>query len=196
VPATNVIVTTHVFEAPALLIRDLHAQTLSKSDHSPELAALETAVKAGKARQLDTARLEARGGTRAEFNSGRERSMLESITVDEQGLTQFKTWKRHDGFRVELEPSVNADGEMLELRIYTENPISAAVERREHLIDPRGKRIELPLVDLDSTEVVTSLHIPAGATQVLGIWQPKPDQDTLRIVFVTARLETVSITKE
>lgn len=195
-PAKNVIVTTHVFEAPALLIRDLHAQTLSKSDHSPELAALETAVKAGKARQLDTARLEARGGTRAEFNSGRERSMLESITVDEQGLTQFKTWKRHDGFRVELEPSVNADGEMLELRIYTESPISAAVERREHLIDPRGKRIDSPLVDLDSTEVVTSMSIPAGATQVLGVWQTKPDQDMLRIVFVTARLETVSLTKE
>ena len=195
-PAKNVIATTHVFEAPAPFVRDLHAQTLSKSNHSLELAALETAVGAGKARQLDTARLEARGGTRGEFNSGRERSMLESIIVDEQGMPQHKSWKRHDGFRVELEPSVNADGEMLELRIYTESPITAASERLEHLIDSRGKRIEFPLVDLDSTEVVTSHHIPAGATQVLGIWQPKPDQDTLRIVFVTARLETVSLTKE
>lgn len=194
--AFRIAVTTDVFEAPALLVRELHGRTLSKSDHSAELAAMQAAVKAGKAQHLDTAQIEARGGTRAEFNSGRERSMLESITVDERGLPQFKSWKRHDGFRVELEPSVNADGEMLELRIYTESPISAAVERREHLIDPRGKRIELPLVDLDSTEVVTSLHIPAGATQVLGIWQPKPDQDTLRIVFVTARLETVSLTKE
>lgn len=194
--AFRIAVTTDVFEAPALLVRELHGRTLSKSDHSAELAAMQAAVKAGKAQHLDTAQIEARGGTRAEFNSGRERSMLESITVDERGLPQFKSWKRHDGFRVELEPSVNADGEMLELRIYTESPISAAAERREHLIDPRGKRIELPLVDLDSTEVVTSLHIPAGTTQVLGVWQPKPDQDTLRIVFVTARLETVSLTKE
>jgi hypothetical protein len=195
-PAKNIIVTTHVFEAPAPFVRDLHARTLSKSDHTSELAAMESAVKAGKARQLDTARLEARGGTRAEFNSGRERSMLESIIVDEQGVPQFKTWKRHDGFRVDLEPSVDADGEMLGMRIYTESPISAAVERREHLIDPRGRRIEFPLVDLDSTEVVTSFHMPAGATQVLGVWQPKPDEDTLRIVFITARLQEVYLTKE
>lgn len=195
-PAKNVIVTTQVFEAPGRMVRELHARTLSKSHHASELAAIETAVKSGEAKLLDTARLEARGGTQARFDQGRELSMLEQITVDERGEAQLKFWKRHTGFRVELEPEVEADCEMLKLLIYTESAVSPPVERREHLIGSRGQRVDFPLTDIDSTEVVTSLAIPAGATQILGVWQPDAAKDLLRVVFVTARMETVALTKE
>jgi hypothetical protein len=157
---------------------------------------MEKALSAGKATLLDSARLEARGGKRAQFDQGREVSLLEAISVDEHGAAQLKLWKRHDGFRVELEPGVAADDSLLQLKIDTESPVSPPVERKEHLIDPAGRRVEFPLMDFNSTKVVTSHSIPAGASQILSIWQPDAAKDVLRIVFVTARLESIYLTKE
>lgn len=195
-PAKNIAVTMQVFEAPGQVVSELHAKSLSKCDHAIELAEMEKAVGAGKATLFDSARLEARGGKRAQFDQGREVSLLEAIAVDEHGVAQLKSWKRHDGFRVELEPGVTADGSLLQLLIDTESPLSPPVEGKEHLIDPAGRRIEFPLMDLNSTKVVTRLSIPAGASQILSIWQPDAAKDILRIVFVTTRLESIHLTKE
>lgn len=195
-PAKNIAVTMQAFEAPGQMVRDLHARSLSKSNHALELAEMEKAAGGGTATLLDSARLEARGGKRAQFDQGREVSLLEAISVDEHGAAQLQFWKRHDGFRVELEPGVAADGTLLQLKIDTESPVSPPVERKEHLIDPAGRRVEFPLMDFNSTKVVTSHSIPAGASQILSIWQPDPAKDVLRIVFVTARLESIHLTKE
>ena len=195
-PAKNIAVTMQVFEAPGQMVRELHSKSLSKCDHALELTEMEKAAGTGKATQLDSVRLEARSGKRAQFDQGHEVSLLEDIAVDEHGVAQLKSWKRHDGFRVELEPGVTADGSLLQLLIDTESPLSPPVERKEHLIDPAGRRIEFPLMDLNSTKVVTRLSIPAGASQILSIWQPDAAKDILRIVFVTTRLESIHLTKE
>jgi hypothetical protein len=158
----NIAFTTHVLQGPGPLLRRLTTQAASKSDHRAELDELLAAVKAGNVQHLNTARIEAKSGTRATTAQATEHQAITEVSVNDKGEPFFTQEMRRVGLLLELEPTVGADGVTVELNIAPEFHTAAPLEHREHVIDTQGRRLEFPLTDYHAAKVVTANTMPDG----------------------------------
>lgn len=189
-PPIVVTFTTHVLQGPGLLLRRLTAQAASKSNHRAELDELLAAVKAGSVQHLNTARIETKSGTRATAEQVTEHSSIAEMSVDEKGAPFFAQDLRQTGLRVEVEPTVGADGATVEMNIAPEFHTAPPLEHREHVIDTQGRRLEFPLTDYHVSKVSTCITIPDGTARLLSLYKPvgKPEfekEDILQAIFIT-----------
>ncbi len=186
----NVTFTTHVLEGPGPLLRRLTSQAASKSDHRAELDELLAAVKTGTVQHLNTARIETKSGTRATAEQVTEHISIAEVTVNDKSEPIFEQEMRQVGLRVELEPTVGADGVTVELTLAPEFHTAAPFEHREHVIDTQGRRLEFPLTDYHSAKVTTGITMPDGTARLLSLYKPtgKPEfekEDILQAIFIT-----------
>jgi hypothetical protein len=187
---TTVTFTTHVLQGPGPLLRRLTAQAASKSDHRAELDELLAAVKVGTVQHLNTARIETKSGTRASSTQALENILITDVNVNEKGEPFFTQEMRQVGLRLELEPTVLADGATVELTISPEFHTAPPFEHREHLIDTQGRRLEFPLTDYFTSKVTTGITMPDGTTRLISLYKPtgKPEfdkEDILQAIFIT-----------
>lgn len=185
--------TTHVLQASGPLLRRLAAQAATKSNHRAELDELLAAVKTGAVRHLDTARIETKSGTRATTEQGIEHIAITEVSVNEKGEPVFGQEARKNGLRIELEPTVGADGVTVELNIAPEFHTAAPFEHREHVIDTQGRKLEFPLTDYHFAKVTTALTLPDGTARLLSLYKPtgRPEfekEDVLQAIFITCDL--------
>jgi hypothetical protein len=182
--------TTHVLQGPGPLLRRLATQAANKSHHRAELDELLAAVKAGTVQHLNTSRIETKSGTRATAEQGTQHSALTEVSVNDKGEPFFGQETRQVGLRVELEPTVGADGVTVELSLAPEFHTAPPFEHREHVIDTQGLRLEFPLTDYHTAKVVTGLTMPDGTVRLLSLHKPtgKPEfetEDILQAIFIT-----------
>jgi hypothetical protein len=182
--------TTHVLQGPGPLLRRLTAQAASKSDHRAELDELLAAVKADTVQHLNTARIETKSGTHAAAEQVTQHQAITEVSVNEKDIPEIFTESRHVGLKVELEPTVFADGVTVELNIAPEFHTAAPFEHREHAIDTQGRRLEFPLTDYHVTKVNTAITMPDGTARLLSLHKPtgKPEfekEDILQAIFIT-----------
>lgn len=187
---STVAITTHVLQGHGPLLRRLAAQASRKSDHRAEFDELLTAAKAGTVLHLDTARLESKPGTRAITNQGHEHKAICEITLDEKGQPTLKQESHPVGFNVELEATVSKDSPFVDLIISAEYHTAPPLEHREHLIAPKGHRLDFPLTDFFTSKTVTGITIPSGTARLLSLYKPtgKPEfdkEDILQAIFIT-----------
>jgi hypothetical protein len=188
-PKTAVL-TTHVLQAPGPLLRRLTAQAASKSNHRAELDELLAAVKKGEAQTLGTNRIETKPGVRAATQQGTEHTALSDVRISKEGEPEIITETRNVGFKVELEPTVGDDGQLVELQIAPEFHTAAPYEHREHVIDTQGRRLGFPLTDYHVAKLTTATTMPDGTTRLLSLYKPvgKPEfekEDILQAIFIT-----------
>jgi len=189
-PPSNTTFTTHVLQGPGPLLRRLTAQAASKCDHRAELDELLAAVKTGTVQHLNTARIETKSGTRATTEQGQEHSAISEVSVNDKGAPSFEQETRLVGLRVELEPTVGADGVTVELSIAPEFHPAPPFEHREHIIDTQGRRLEFPLTDYHQAKVTTGITLPDDTARLLSLYKPtgKPEfekEDILQVIFIT-----------
>lgn len=189
-PPISAVFTTHVLQGPGPLLRRLTAQAASKCDHRTELDELLAAVKTGTVRHLNTARIETKSGTRASAEQGQEHSAISEVSVNDKGEPSFEQETRLVGLRVELEPTVGADGVTVELNLAPEFHPAPPFEHREHVIDTQGRRLEFPLTDYHLAKVTTGLTMPDGTARMISLHKPtgRPEfekEDILQAIFIT-----------
>lgn len=182
--------TAHVLQAPGPLLRRITAKAADKSNHRAELDELLVAVKAGTARHLDTARIETKSGTRATTEQSTGHSAITAVDVDDKGVPSFTQEMRQVGFRLELEPTIGADGVTVDLTLAPEFHTAPPFEHREHVIDTQGRRLEFPLTDYYAAKVVTGITISDGSARLLSLHKPagRPGfekEDILQAIFIT-----------
>lgn len=189
-PPINTVFTAHVLQGPGPLLRKLTAQAAGKSNHRAELDELLTAVKAGSVQHLNMARIETKSGTRASTEQVTDHIAVAEVGVDDKGVPSLATEMRQVGFRLELEPTVCADGVTVELTLAPEFHSAPPLEHREHVIDTQGRRLEFPLTDYHAAKVTTGITIPDGSTRLLSLHKPagRPEfekEDILQAIFIT-----------
>lgn len=189
-PFGTVTFTTHVLQGPGPLLRRLTSQAASKSDHHAELDELLAAVKTGDVQHLNTARIETKSGTRATAEQVTEHIAIADVSVNDKGEPVFEQEMRQVGLRVELEPTVGADGVTVELTLAPEFHTAAPFEHREHVIDTQGRRLEFPLTDYHVAKTTTGITMPDGTVRLLSLYKPtgKPEfekEDILQAIFIT-----------
>ncbi|MEZ5384009.1 MAG: hypothetical protein R3F13_00700 [Prosthecobacter sp.] len=186
----TVTITTQVIEAPGPLLRRLTAQAASKNNHRAELDELLAAVKKGNARSLGANRIESKPGTRAFGQQGTSHRSLTDVTMSKEGVPEIITEERNVGFKVELEPTVNDDGQLVDLVIGTEFHTAPPFEHRERILDTQGRRLEFPLTDYIVAQTTTGITMPDGTARLLSLYKPtgKPEyekEDILQAIFIT-----------
>ncbi|MCB1276658.1 hypothetical protein [Prosthecobacter sp.] len=186
----NTSFTAHVLQGPGPLLRRLTAQAAAKSNHRAELDELLAAVKAGTVQHLNTARIETKSGTRATSTQANEHIALSEISVNDKGVPRFEQEMREVGFRVELEPTVGADGVTIEVTLAPEFHTAPPLEHREFVIDTQGRRLEFPLTDYFIAKTTTCITMPDGTARLLSLYKPmgRPEfetEDILQAVFIT-----------
>lgn len=182
--------TTHVLQGPGPLLRRLTAHAASKSDHRAELDELLDAVKAGTVQHLNTARIETKSGARATSSQASEHIAITDVSVNDKGEPAFEQEMREVGLRIELEPTVGADGVTVELTLAPEFHTAPPLEHREFVIDTQGRRLEFPLTDYFVSKTTTGITMPDGTTRLLSLYKPvgKPEfekEDILQVIFIT-----------
>lgn len=189
----NVVLTAHILQGPGLLLRRLTSQAASKSDHRIELEEALAGVKTGTVQHLNTARIETKSGTRATSKQAIEHTSVTDVTVNADGVPAFVQKMREVGLHLEFEPTVGADGILLEPSLTLESHTTPPLEHREHHTDTQGRRLEFPLTDYFTTKLTTGFTIPDGTTRLLSLYKPagNPEsekEDILQAIFITCDL--------
>ncbi|MFZ2278836.1 MAG: hypothetical protein WAW39_13595 [Prosthecobacter sp.] len=189
----TVVLTAHVLHGPGPLLRRLTSQAVSKSDHRIELDEALAAVKTGNVQHLNTARIETKSGTRATSEQAIEYTAVTDVTMNEKGEPTFKQQMREVGLNIEFEPTVSADGILVEPNITFEFHTAPPLEHREHIIDNQGRRLEFPLTDYFTSKLTAGFTIPDGTTRLLSLYKPtgNPEfekDDILHAIFITCDL--------
>jgi hypothetical protein len=189
----NVVLTTHVLQAPGPLLRRLTAQAAGKSNHRAELDELLAAVKIGSVQSLGTNRIETKSGVRATTQQGAEHATLADVRISKEGVPEIITETRNVGFKVELEAIVGADGQLVDINIAPEFHTAEPLEHREHILDTQGRRLEFPLADYHVAKVTTGITMHSGTARLLSLYKPtgKPEfekEDILQAIFITCDL--------
>ena len=186
----TVTITTHVIQAPGPLLRRLAAHTGGKINHRAELDELLAAVKKGDAQSLGTNRIETKPGTRATTLQGTKNAALTEVSITKEGVPEIITEERDVGFKVEVEPVVESDGQLVGVEIATDFHTAQPIEHRERILDTQGRRLEFPLTDYQIAHITTATTIPDGCARLISLYKPtgKPkfeNEDILQAIFIT-----------
>ncbi|CAN5257917.1 hypothetical protein BH23VER1_BH23VER1_18630 [soil metagenome] len=191
----TVALTSHVVEAPAVLLRQLARETMAQSDHTAAWEAVEAAAAEGRATILRSQWLDTKSGQRASIDAGRDHTYLieafvapvattshsskdkeavASATASAGSVLTFSHETRRVGFKLELDPVLGPDGRTIDLNLTTGYHF-AAPERA----GPRTTGADLdPLLDPGTTTFFeaggsTSTTTLSGTTRMIGLWPPK-----------------------
>ncbi|MDP1588809.1 MAG: hypothetical protein Q8M07_13755 [Prosthecobacter sp.] len=186
----TLVFTTHILQAPGPLLRRIASQAAGKRSHHAELDELLAAVKTGGVQSLGTARIETKSGTRGTTLQGTQHNALAEVGINKAGDPEIFTESRHVGLKVELDPTVVADGRTVELTLDPEFHTAAPFEHRERILDTQGRKLEFPLTDYHSAKVTTAITMPSGTARLLSLYKPtgKPEfekEDILQAIFIT-----------
>ncbi|MFZ2278837.1 MAG: hypothetical protein WAW39_13600 [Prosthecobacter sp.] len=189
-PPAIIAFTTHILQGPGPLLRRLTAQSTGRCDHRAELNELLAAVKAGTMQHLNSSRIETKSGTSATTTQATKHIAIADVSVNEKGEPHFTQEKREVGLKIELEPTIGADGHTIELTFAPEFHTAPHFEHREHLIDTQGRRLEFPLTDYFTSKLTTGITLPDGSARLLSLYKPtgKPEfekDDILQAIFIT-----------
>ncbi len=185
----NVVVTAHIMEVPASVIREIEKTALRQDDHSDLLQRLQTDAKIGRTRHVTTMRIETRGSVRATADQTHQIQQLAGIQSTDGGGEEFIMETNKIGHLFELTPTLAPSGGRITLELALEASVADPVEHREHLIDASGKRLEFPLANFLRSKLTSSVSFRPGSTRLIWIYHPpEAGHDKLHAVFMTCLL--------
>ncbi|MFC5454850.1 hypothetical protein [Prosthecobacter fluviatilis] len=199
----SAVITAHIFQAPGSLLRQLAAQAARKSDHRAELDQLLATVKDGEATHLVTARFEALSGTFSTLKQGVEHTTLTGAFLTKDEAPEIVSDHRNVGFKIELTPTIAADGKWSELTIASEFDTTVPFEHRARTFDLQNRPLEFPLTDYFTSRLRTEISLPSGTARLLSLYKPTgkaefEKEDILQAIFITCdilRLEDPAVIK-
>ncbi|CAN5706961.1 hypothetical protein BH11VER1_BH11VER1_12690 [soil metagenome] len=159
-----------LLEADAEVIRTAVKQAPLQSDHSAILAGLELLVDQGKAKQLESMRLETRSGQRADMKRAAIWKQPVEFTIDEKDNAAVVQETMDVGTKLEIDPVIGPDGQTLDLNLAMTYHYASPTLRWEpaNLSGPR--LIELQVEDTHSASLASAITMMDDSTILLGVW--------------------------
>lgn len=191
--------TLHLIEAPVPLLR-LLADPPPNGDLTTGLQRLiQTATTQPNSgvRILTTGFLETKSGQRCTLEADTEYTYATEVALDKQGRSSVVSEMRPLGFRVEVDPVIEADGKIIDLNLAPEYTTAPPESRQETVEEPvTGSALEFPVTQFHTGKVQTSLTMASGTTRLVGLWKapenrPNDDRDLQQAVFLTAHVVRV-----
>ncbi|MCX6849420.1 MAG: hypothetical protein NTY98_10905, partial [Verrucomicrobia bacterium] len=126
----------------------------------------------------------------ATVNQGSEHKSISELSLDDKAQPVFNRETRPVGLNVELEPTTSKDSPFVNLILSAEYHTAPPLDHREHLIDPQGCRLEIPLTDFFTSKTTTGITLSSGSARLLSLYKPtgKPEfekDDILQAIFIT-----------
>lgn len=172
------VLTTHVIEAPAPLLRQVMAGMGGRSDHRAELEQVLKLVADGKATALATSRVEARAMASGQDEQGVEHAFLDEPMLDDQGRLSLVEGGRLVGLRHEVEfPMRPSDVRTVKVNLGSEFHTAPPMTHDERVADANGRIMTFPLTDFHVMKLSTRTIIPAGTARLLAVWKPAGKKD-------------------
>ncbi|HYF36530.1 MAG TPA: hypothetical protein VD994_14645, partial [Prosthecobacter sp.] len=173
--------TVHLVEAPDTLLLPRN-QNADRSDATPHLSRLfdESAKPDSPVRILHTAFLETPSGQRAMLETVADHEYTKKLAVDAQGRTAVEDRVRKLGFRLEVDPVIEADGFTAQLKLLVQ---TVALPEQ-----PPG-----PSPQFETGKVETELSIAGGRTRFAGAWPVA--EGISHAVFFTAHIIPEQMTR-
>ena len=167
--STNV----QIIEADASAVNEAVKQVKTQADHTAAWTALDALVSQKKASYVGDLRMETKSGTRSSVSRGEGRLYVTEMTVDEARRSSTATEQRDAGTRLEMEPTIGADGETIELTYSLEHHYRAPQEHWDKISASADRVVETPNIDFHKARVTTGITLLGGMTKLVGIWKPE-----------------------
>ena len=162
-----------IIEAEATAVNEAVKQVKAQADHAAAWTALDALVSQKKASYVGDLRMETKSGNRATAVRGEGRTYVTEMTVDETRRSSIAVEERGAGTRLELEPTIGADGETMELTYSLEHHYRAPHEHWDKISATGERVVETPNIDFYNAHVTTGITLLGGMTKLLGIWKPE-----------------------
>lgn len=166
-------INAQIVEAESSVVNEAVKQVKTQADHSAALAALDALVSQKKAIYVGDLHVETRSGTRVSLDRGEGRTYISEMTVDESRRSSTASEERTAGTRLELEPTIGADGETMELNYSLEHHYRAPHEHWDKISAAGESVVETPNIDFHKAQVTTGITLLGGMTKLIGIWKPE-----------------------
>ena len=185
-----------ILEADAAKVREAAQKVTTKANHQAAWEMLDALIPRKEARLVTSLRLETKSGNRATAEGGEIRLYNSETTLDESKRSSTAMEERRAGTTLEMEPTIGADGETMELNVSLEHHHGPPVDRWDTINVSGEKTVESPVVDFCVAEVTTGYTTLSGMTKLLGIWKPgaanaAQDGDKLQVAFLTTHIVTL-----
>ena len=179
--------TLEVVEADTSLVSELMARAAILTDHKELLRQLEDAMNRGVARRVATQQLSASRGGPAKGSSGGASTIPEALRKKRNGTLVFAmvdddpelTWS----WGASWDPAQLAC--LVDYDLAMRSPVESL--RQIKVGTPDGDKMVIPVEDRHLVHLQSSLKMPMGGTQLLGVWSGS-DSHRKRLAFVGLRL--------
>ncbi len=211
----------HIVQADAALIRRLERETFLLPDHSAAWKTIEDAVTEGTAKIARSAWLETNSGQQAitesvieyarsdgaNYGSNSETTeagkpdkekdaaapVAKATIVNNGGNAWLATSSemRPVGLRMEVEPTVGADGKAVDLNVSVGYDYAPPVQRlMDEPVPDKTTRLAVPTTEFRTSVTKTSTTMLSGTTRMLSVWKPggtpELEGDVLQAIFLRA----------
>ncbi|WP_395737754.1 hypothetical protein [Prosthecobacter sp.] len=166
-------INVQILEAEAATVNEAVKQVKAQADHAAAWSALDALVSQKKASYVGDLRMETKSGTRSSLVRGEGRTYVTEMIVDEERRSGIAMEEREAGTRLELEPTIGADGETIDLTYSLEHHYRPPQEHWDKISAAGEKLVESPNIDFHNAHVVTGITLLSGMTKLLGIWKPE-----------------------
>jgi type II secretory pathway component GspD/PulD (secretin) len=185
-----------ILEADAAKVREAAQKVTTKANHHAAWEMLDALIPTKEARLVTSLRLETKSGNRATAEGGEIRLYNSETTLDESKRSSTAMEERRAGTTLEMEPTIGADGETIELNVSLEHHHGPPMDRWDTINVSGEKTLESPVVDFYVAEVTTGYTTLSGMTKLLGIWKPEganavQNGDKLQAAFLTSHVATL-----
>lgn len=169
-----------IIEAESAAVQEAARTIRTQTDHLAAWKMLDTLVTQGKATHAGSLRLETKSGTRATVERGEQRLYFSEVAVDESKRSSTASETRRVGTVFEVEPTIGADGETIDLTFSLEHHHGPPLQHWDK-INVSGERVvETPSIDFHAAKVTTYVTLLGGMTKFIGLWKPEGNPEANR----------------
>lgn len=197
----------HVVEVGSSVMEKVMQQSLGVTDHQVAWETLQTEIKDGRGRLLESAAMETKSGQRGAVESGRNYAWAktkgnvpegkpdkEAVAMVGEGAAELVATVEREllGLRWEIDPVLGADGDTIDLNLSVRRHSREPTERFEAPVAQEGVlSVDAPAVDFHPLELATGFTTQDGMWRMIGTWQPmgpdgKLNPEVMQAVFVRA----------
>lgn len=166
-------INVQILEAEKAAVNEAAKLVKAQADHAAAWSLLDALVSEKKATYVGDLRMETKSGTRSTVFRGEGRTYVTEMTVDEARRSSTATEQADAGTRLELEPTIGADGETMELTYSLKHHYRAPQEHWDKISATGERAVETPNIDFYNAHVTTGITMLGGMTKLLGIWKPE-----------------------
>lgn len=185
-----------IIEAESAAVQEAAKTIRTQTDHHAAWKMLDTLVTQGKATHVGSLRLETKSGTRAAVERGEQRLYFSEVAVDESKRSSTASETRRVGTVFEVEPTIGADGETIELTFSLEHHHGPPLLHWDKINASGERTVETPCIDFHPAKVTTGVTLLSGMTKFIGLWKPEgnPEADRagrLQAAFLKTNIVTL-----